>query len=245
MSLISTGSISLGSTFKFDRYLSFPPTSAIFFIQALLVLSLHSIWGYFLIISTLLKMLMSDPRHHLGILGFYWLKPSWPGIFLEYMDFLESSNPDLGTPHGRSIPGQEDFNPWHPRIPAGDGDHTVTFLTVYPLIFIPAYPSLFCILSIPSPLLLCTYSSHPLFILYPVHSIPFAYFIYSPKRIFLYFVNGSVFREGYSLKKHFKGTQAWEFLGLRFSILYFLIVSYAYILRLCKKFLRLGHYWGK
>ncbi len=37
-----------------------------------------------------------------------------------------------------------------------------------------------------------------------------------------------------------KGTQEWEFLGLRFSILYFFKVSNAYILRLCKKFLHLA-----
>ncbi len=33
-----------------------------------------------------------------------------------------------------------------------------------------------------------------------------------------------------------EGTQAWEFLGLRILILYFFIVSSAYILRLCKNF---------
>ncbi len=41
-----------------------------------------------------------------------------------------------------------------------------------------------------------------------------------------------------------KGTQEWEFFWLRFWILYFFIVSYAQILRFCKKFFELGHYWG-
>jgi hypothetical protein len=38
------------------------------------------------------------------------------------------------------------------------------------------------------------------------------------------------------LDSYIKGTQAWEFLGLRFWTLYFFIVSYASLKRLCKKF---------
>jgi hypothetical protein len=43
----------------------------------------------------------------------------------------------------------------------------------------------------------------------------------------------------------FKGTQDWEFFWFRIWILYYFIVSYAQILRFCKKLFWLGHEWGR
>ncbi len=42
-----------------------------------------------------------------------------------------------------------------------------------------------------------------------------------------------------------KGSEAWEFFGLQFWILYFFIVSYAKILRFCQKFFWLSLYQGR
>jgi hypothetical protein len=42
-----------------------------------------------------------------------------------------------------------------------------------------------------------------------------------------------------------KGTQEWELFWLRFWILYYFIVSYAQILRFCKKIFWSGHHWGR
>ncbi len=42
-----------------------------------------------------------------------------------------------------------------------------------------------------------------------------------------------------------KGTQDWEFFGLRIWILYYFIVSYAQILRFCKTFFLIGPWMGE
>ncbi len=42
-----------------------------------------------------------------------------------------------------------------------------------------------------------------------------------------------------------KGTQAWEFFGLRYWNLYFFVVSYAEMLRFRLKKILLDHYWGR
>jgi hypothetical protein len=44
-------------------------------------------------------------------------------------------------------------------------------------------------------------------------------------------------QESSTMKEFFKGTQEWDFFWLRFLILYYFIISYAKILRFCKKFI--------
>ncbi len=46
-------------------------------------------------------------------------------------------------------------------------------------------------------------------------------------------------------KFYFKGTQEWEFFWLRFRILYYFIVNFALVLRFCRIFFWLCHYWGR
>ncbi len=48
-----------------------------------------------------------------------------------------------------------------------------------------------------------------------------------------------------SFKKSVKGTQDWEFFWLRIWILYYFIVSYAQILRFCKKVFLIGPWMGE
>jgi hypothetical protein len=85
------------------------------------------------------------PVSQLGIRDVTDLNSSWPGILLEYHDFLESSVPAPGKPLLRqkfSLPRR--VNPLNaevfqtskglisdiPGFPAGDRDNTVKFLTV-------------------------------------------------------------------------------------------------------------------
>ncbi len=85
--------------------------------------------------TTLLQMLVSDPRHQPGILWCHRLNSSWPGIILEFQNCLESSSLDLGTtppplPKAAFL-ARKSYISYIPGFTAGDGDHSLTFLTVY------------------------------------------------------------------------------------------------------------------
>jgi hypothetical protein len=76
---------------------------------------------------------MRDHRHQPGTLGSHCLNSSWPGILLEFQDFLESSARNAGKkPWSRSISchaGRLISN--IPGFLVVDEDASLTFLTVH------------------------------------------------------------------------------------------------------------------